>query len=73
MIDEIMPGELDQFAHAVDRVATGQIQSDLGSADRGIGLFQDREIEPVLVAEIIIDHPLVDAGALGDVVDARAA
>ena len=33
---------------------------------------QDLAEEVVLVAEVVVEHPLVDAGAAGDAVDARA-
>jgi hypothetical protein len=44
----------------------------LGGADRLIGRLQHREVEALLVAEVVIDHPLVDARRLGDGIDTRA-
>src|SRR5262249_7589869 len=41
-------------------------------ADADIGAFKHGQVETVLVAEIVIDHPLVGARALGDRVDTRA-
>ena len=41
-------------------------------ANRAIGLFQDCEIELLLAAEIVIDHPLRGARLGGDFVDPRA-
>src|SRR5713226_7685896 len=50
----------------IDRIEPGP-EHALGHAalERG-------KIEPVLVAEIVIDHPLVGAGAARDLVDASA-
>src|SRR5882724_8956956 len=59
VLDEIAPGELDQLAHAVDRIALDDVEPDLGRADGGVGGLEHCEIEPLLVAEIVVDHPLV--------------
>ena len=49
-----------------------EIELTLLGADFRIDPFQHRQIERVLVAEIVIDQLLVDAGAGGDFVDPRA-
>ncbi|MGY3364618.1 hypothetical protein ACVWZL_001743 [Bradyrhizobium sp. GM2.4] len=48
-----------------------EIEPALLAADLVIGAFEHREIELVLVADVIIQHPLVGAGVGRDAVDAR--
>ncbi len=73
MIDEILPGERHQPANAGLGVAVLEVQIEFGGADRRIGLLKHGKIESLLVAEVMIEHALVDAGALGDGVDPRSA
>ena len=49
------------------------MQCALGFANIAVGLLEHGKKELVLAAEVVVDQPLVDAGALGDAVDARAA
>ena len=44
----------------------------LALAHLPVGVLERAEIEPLLVAEIVVDHPLAGAGAGGDLVDPRA-
>ena len=39
---------------------------------RRVGALQDGDEQLLLAAEVVVDHPLGRAGALGDLVDARA-
>ena len=49
-----------------------QIEPALFHADLLIGAFEHREVEIVLLADVIIQHALVGAGLGRDPVDARA-
>ena len=70
VLQKIIPGELDEFPHGVDRIAVAELQANLGGADAGVGFFKDGKIKPILPAEVVIDHALVDARARGDPIDA---
>ena len=73
MREVVAPGEGDQAADRLERVARLEVQLALGVADVGVGLLEDGEEQLVLAGEVVVDEPLVDAGALGDRVHARAA
>ncbi len=72
MLDEVVPGERDELFDGLDRLQVCELQLGFGRADADIGALKNGEIQTVLVAEVVIDHPLVGAGFLGDRVDARA-
>src|SRR5260370_336095 len=61
-------GEAMSRLKMVEKVARG-----FGAADARVGLLEHGEVEPLLAAEIIVDHALAGARALGDGVDPRAA
>src|ERR1700730_3750559 len=44
----------------------------LRRTDSGVATFENRDIKGLLVAEVVVEHALVDAGAVGDVVDPGA-
>ena len=44
----------------------------LGGADRGVGALEHRHEQPLLAAEVVVEHPLGRAGPGGDLVDPRA-
>ena len=48
------------------------MQLALAEPDFAVGVEKHRGVERLLVAEIVIEQPLVGGGALGDAVDARA-
>ena len=73
MLDVIVPSELDQAPHAFDRSDVEQRQLLLGLADSRVSGFEHREEQPLLVAEVVVEHALVGAGCGGDPVYARAA
>src|SRR5262245_6495333 len=50
-----------------------EIELALLGADLFIGAFEDREIEVLLVADVIIQHALVGAGLQRDAINPRAA
>ena len=64
-----MPGKAHQLGDPFDRIAVGEVQAVLGRADGGVAAFQNSNIQGLFVAEIVIEHALVDARAAGDVVD----
>ena len=49
-----------------------EIEPALLGADLFVGAFEHREVEIVLVADVIVQHALVGAGLGRDAVDARA-
>ena len=49
-----------------------EVELALLLADVLVDPFEHGEVERVLVAEVVVDELLVDAGALGDLVDAGA-
>ncbi len=64
-----MPGEKRKFPQALGRGLTGQIKPSFSVADMAVGVFQNGEIKRILVAEVMVDHPLVGPGAAGDDID----
>src|SRR5450631_3086953 len=44
----------------------------LRRADGGVATFENRDIKGLLVAEVVVEHALVDARTVGDVVDPGA-
>jgi len=69
---EVIERGLDQFPDRLFRRQAFEIELALLLADIGVNPFEDSKIERVLVAEIVIDELLVDAGAGSDLVDAGA-
>ena len=69
---EVVERTLDQFADRLFRRQALQIELAFMGPDFLVDPFQHRKIERVLVAEIMIDQLLVDAGTLGDFVDPGA-
>ena len=72
MRGEVVEGAFDQLADGPFRRQALEIELALLGADFLVDPFEHREIERVLVAEIMIDQLLVDAGARGDLVDPGA-
>src|SRR6202022_1064502 len=70
--DEIVPGEIDQPLDRLGRIEMFQIEPALLDPYLLIGALEHREIEIVLLADVIIQHALVGAGLDRDPVDARA-
>ena len=66
MVDEIGPREIHQTRHCVTWVERLQIEFGLGATDGRVGRLQNRDEQRLLVAEVVIEERLVDAGASGD-------
>ncbi len=69
---EMIERTLDQLPDGAFRRQPFEVELALLGADLLVDPFQHREVERVLVAEIMIDQLLVDAGASSDLVDPRA-
>jgi hypothetical protein len=69
----VAPGEDDQALDRAQRRERFEMQLALGGADVGVGLLEDGEEQLVLALEVVVDELAVDAGALGDRLDPRAA
>jgi hypothetical protein len=50
-----------------------QVQLRLDAAHAPVGVFQHRDVQAFLAAEVVVDHALAGARGGGDLVDARAA
>ncbi len=61
-----MPGEERQFAQAFLGRLAGKIEPPFGMADILIGILQNREIQRILIAKVVINHALVGSGAARD-------
>src|SRR5512134_2246152 len=72
MLEVVAPGELDQPRDRLDRRRVEEAQRLLCGADAGVRMLQHREEEALLVAEVVVEHPLVRAGPARDAVDSRA-
>src|SRR5579875_318755 len=68
----VVEGELGEAADCGDRVEVLDVDRLLGIADRGVGTLQDLDVELLLAAEVVVDHPLRGAGGGRDLVAARA-
>src|SRR6185369_15070038 len=72
MATGIVEGELDQPLDRGRRSEMREVERLLRAAQFLVDSFQRGEIEPVLVAEIMIDHPLVGVRAARDLIDPPA-
>ena len=63
VLDEVAPGEERELAQRLLGVAVAEVERRLGAADAGVGLLEHDEVERLLVAEVVVEHPLVGAGA----------
>ena len=69
VVVERQPGEL---ADRLDRVEVLDVELLLEAADEAVRLLQDGDVEPLLAAEVVVDHPLGGAGLVRDHVDPGA-
>ena len=65
-------GEAHQAVHRLARLQRLEVQLALAAPDLLVGVEQDGAIEVLLVAEVVVEQPLVRPGPLGDAVDPRA-
>ena len=68
----VVEGDFDQSLHRLFGGQVVDVQSLLLFADPHIGFLHHRPIEPLLAAEMVIDHRLGGAGLGRDVVDPGA-
>ena len=68
----VVEGQLGEPADRGDGVEVVDVDRLLGGADVRVGALEHGHEQPLLAAEVVVDHPLRGAGALGDLVDARA-
>ena len=68
----MIEGTFDQFLDRLFGRQSLEVELALLGADFLVDPFQYRQIQRVLVAEIMIDELLVDAGTRGDLVDPGA-
>jgi hypothetical protein len=69
----VVEGDLGQAADRGDRVQVVDVDGALGQADLRVRAFQHRQVELLLAAEVVVDHPFRGAGPVGDLVDPGAA
>ena len=72
VVKVMIEGQLGEPAHGDGRIDVVDLQPLLGLADAAVGVLQNRHVQLFLAAEVVVDHPLRGAGALGDLVDPRA-
>src|SRR5438128_6819902 len=73
MGEKIVPCEADQPANALDRCHVEQRKLLFGASDPGVSSLEDGKKKAFLVAEIVVEHPLVGPGGSGNPVDLGAA
>ncbi len=64
--EEMPEGEPDNPVHGLDRVVLADPQFPLAAPDLLVGVEQHGLVEGLLVAEIVIEQPLVGLGPVGD-------
>jgi hypothetical protein len=57
---------------SVERGQLAEVQLGLAGADVAVGVEQHPAVQRLLVADVVVEHALVGAGARGNAVDARA-
>src|SRR5437667_1699843 len=72
VLEVVAPGELHQALQRLARIAVLEVELALSVADVRVAFLQHREEQLLFGAEVVIEHPLVRAGARRDAVDARA-
>ena len=72
MRGEVVEGALDQLLDRLLGRQSLEVELALLGADLLVDPFQHRQIQRVLVAEIVVDQLFVDAGARRDLVDPGA-
>jgi hypothetical protein len=68
----VVEHRLGEAADRRARVEVLDVDLLLVRADPRVGALEHRDVQPLLAAEVVVEHPLRRAGALGDLVHARA-
>jgi hypothetical protein len=66
----VVEGQFGQLADGVGRIEMFDVEIPLYRTDHGVGPLQRRDVELLLVAEVVVDHPLGGAHLGGDLVHA---
>ena len=69
----VVERDLDDAPDRLGRIGVFDAFVAVERADLRVGLLQHRAVQPFLALEVVVDHPLRGARALGDRVDARPA
>ncbi len=69
----VVESEADERPQRRFRLDLIKFERRLDLADAAIGLFEHRDEQPLLVAKVVVDHPLAGVGARRNLVDARPA
>src|SRR5690606_4316943 len=72
VVGVVAPDEAAELLERPRRIVGVELHRALGVAQRRVGTFEDGAEQPVLAAEVVVDHALTGAGALRDPVAARA-
>src|SRR5262245_13752500 len=73
MRGEVLVDEIVKLKQPVHRIDPADIEAHLFLTELSDHVLQHGDVEPALVAEVVIDHARVGARALADALDARAA
>src|SRR5829696_5551896 len=68
----VIEGEFHELPQRVERGQAVDVELALPFANEAVFVLESAEIQPFLVSEVVVDHPLAAAGPSGDLVDARA-
>src|SRR5690606_12299496 len=70
--EEMPEGEADQPVHGLDGPEMVEAEGAFTAPDLLVGVEQYGAVQLLLVAEIVVEQPLVGGGTVGDRVDTRA-
>ncbi len=72
VIEVVVVGELDDAPDRLRRLQMVQVEEALGMADLGVHMFQHRQVQLLLAAEVVVDQRARRVRARGDGVHAGA-
>ena len=67
----VVESEAGELADRLDGVEVLDVELLLEAPDQAVRRLEDGDVEPLLAAEVVIDHPLGGARLVGDLVDPR--
>src|SRR5579859_821124 len=67
----VVERQLGELAYSGERVQMVDVERLLCIAQLTVGSFQDGDVQLLLAPEVVVDHALGRAHAIGDLVDAR--